>query len=107
MTTDTHDMLLIHRVVRREIGQLPGMLRRAAGEPVRAARLTTHIEEMLDFLHTHHSGEDEFLWPVLRPRVSLDAELIDRMEAQHGPVDQNEVDEIAAQDEVLETTEHG
>ena len=38
---------------------------------------------MLSYLHTHHSGEDELLWPVLRPRVTLEAELIDRMEAQH------------------------
>ena len=83
MTVDTHDMLLIHRVVRREIGQLPAQLRAAAGDPVRARRLAAHATEMLAFLHHHHTGEDEFLWPVLRPRVSLEAELIDRMEAQH------------------------
>jgi len=41
---------------------------------------------MLDFLHVHHTGEDELLWPVLRPRVSLDGDLIDRMEAQHGEI---------------------
>lgn len=83
MTVDTHDMLLIHRVVRREIGRLPDQLRRAAGDPARAQRLTEHANEMLDFLHTHHSGEDEYLWPVLRPRVELETELIDRMEEQH------------------------
>lgn len=83
MTVDTHGMLLIHRVVRREIGALPDQLRAAAGHPDRAARLTVHANEMLDFLHTHHTGEDEYLWPVLRPRASLEAELIDRMEEQH------------------------
>jgi hemerythrin-like domain-containing protein len=83
MTVDTHDMLLIHRVIRREIGQLPDQFRRAAGDPARARRVTEHATEMLDFLHTHHSGEDEYLWPVLRPRVTLEADLIDRMEEQH------------------------
>jgi hemerythrin-like domain-containing protein len=83
MPVDTHDMLLIHRVIRREIGQLPDQFRRAAGDPARARRVTEHATEMLDFLHTHHSGEDEYLWPVLRPRVTLEAELIDRMEEQH------------------------
>lgn len=83
MTTDTHDMLLIHRVIRREIGQLPDQLRRAAGDTVAARRIARHATEMLDFLHSHHTGEDEFLWPVLRPRVTLEADLIDRMEAQH------------------------
>jgi hemerythrin-like domain-containing protein len=82
---DTRDMLLIHRVIRREIGDLPGLIR-AARDRTRAARVAAHASEMLDFLHTHHTGEDELLWPVLRPRVSLDGDLIDRMEAQHGEI---------------------
>jgi hemerythrin-like domain-containing protein len=82
-TVDTRDMLLIHRVIRREIGHLPALIRAAAGDRARARRLTTHAEEMLDFLHTHHTGEDEMMWPLLRERVELEAELIDRMEQQH------------------------
>ncbi|MEO6880589.1 MAG: hemerythrin domain-containing protein [Mycobacteriaceae bacterium] len=80
---DTHDMLLIHRVIRREIGRLPGLFRHAGGSPARARVVAAHAREMLEFLHTHHSGEDQLLWPVLRPRVRLDDALIDRMEAQH------------------------
>jgi hemerythrin-like domain-containing protein len=76
-------MVLIHRVVRREFGALPKLIRSAAGDRERAKMIGAHVEEMLSFLHVHHSGEDELLWPVLRPRVELDAELIDRMEAQH------------------------
>lgn len=83
MTVDTKEMLLIHRVIRREIGALPGLVRGAAGDVPRARLLATHAEEMLDFLHHHHIGEDQLLWPVLRPRVALEADLIDRMEAQH------------------------
>ena len=83
---DTHDMILIHRVIRREIGQLPRLLRGAAGDPVRARLVGAHAAEMLDFLHIHHSGEDELLYPLLRERVTLDRELIDRMEAQHAEV---------------------
>jgi hemerythrin-like domain-containing protein len=86
-TIDTHDMLLIHRVIRREIGQLPGLIRAAAGDASRARIVGAHATEMLDFLHVHHSGEDELLYPLLRQRVSLDSELIDRMEAQHAEVD--------------------
>lgn len=83
---DTHVMLLIHRVIRREIGALPALFRAAAGDVPRAKLVAAHAREMLDFLHHHHSGEDELLWPVLRPRVSLDAELIDRMQAQHAQI---------------------
>lgn len=86
VTVDTHDMLLIHRVLRRELGQLPHLIRSASGDLGRAKRLAGHLGEMLDFLHHHHIGEDELLWPVLRPRVMLEGELIDRMESQHEQV---------------------
>lgn len=83
MTVDTHDMLLVHRMLRRELGQLPDLIRSASGDPARAKRLAGHTGEMLGLLHHHHTGEDELLWPVLRPRVTLEGELIDRMESQH------------------------
>lgn len=92
---DTHEMLLIHRVIRREIGQLPQLLRGAAGDPARARLVGAHATEMLDFLHIHHSGEDELLYPLLRERVALDRELIDRMEAQHAEVSEA-IDEVRA-----------
>ncbi len=41
---------------------------------------------MLHFLHTHHTGEDELLFPLLRERAALDPELMDRMDAQHAQV---------------------
>lgn len=87
-TLDTSDMLLIHRVIRREIGQLPALLRATRDDPARARLVGAHATEMLDFLHHHHAGEDELLYPLLRDRVSLDAELLDRMDAQHAEVDE-------------------
>jgi hemerythrin-like domain-containing protein len=92
---DTHDMILIHRVIRREIGQLPEILRGAAGDPARSRLIAAHATEMLDFLHVHHSGEDELLYPLLRERVTLDRDLIDRMEAQHAEV-AGAIDEVRA-----------
>lgn len=83
---DTHDMLLIHRVLRREIGALPGLLRAAAGNPARAKLVGAHTSEMLEFLHVHHSGEDKLIWPVLRSRVTIGDDLLERMEAQHEQV---------------------
>jgi hemerythrin-like domain-containing protein len=82
---DTRDMLLIHRVIRRETGRLPGLIR-GADDPERSAVIAAHAAEMLDFLEIHHTGEDELLWPLLRQRTSLDGDLIDRMEEQHSQV---------------------
>jgi iron-sulfur cluster repair protein YtfE (RIC family) len=86
-TVDTRGMLLIHRVIRREIGALPRLFRQCGGNPDRAARLSTHAVEMLEFLHTHHSGEDELLWPVLRAKVPLHGALVDRMESEHHQIE--------------------
>ena len=83
---NTHDMLLIHRLIRRELGLLPGMIRRAGGNPPRAQRVARHVSEMTDFLHDHHDGEDTFLWPVLRTSPDLDTPTIERMETQHAHV---------------------
>ena len=84
---DTHEMVLIHRVLRREFGQLPRLFRAAAGDRARSKVIGAHAREMLTFLHTHHTGEDELLFPLLRERAALDPELIDRMDAQHAQVD--------------------
>ncbi|WP_211265303.1 hemerythrin domain-containing protein [Actinacidiphila oryziradicis] len=84
---DTHEMVLIHRVIRREFGQLPRLLRTAAHDRARSKIVGAHAREMLNFLHTHHTGEDELLFPLLRERTALEPELMDRMDAQHAQVD--------------------
>jgi hemerythrin-like domain-containing protein len=84
---DTHEMVLIHRVIRREFGQLPRLFHSAANDRTRSKIIGAHAREMLYFLHTHHTGEDKLLFPLLRQRAALDAELMDRMEAQHAQVD--------------------
>ena len=89
-------MVLIHRVIRREFGQLPRLFRSAANDRARSKIIGAHAAEMVDFLHTHHSGEDELLFPLLRQRASLDPELMDRMDAQHAQVN-NAVAAISAQ----------
>jgi hypothetical protein len=78
-------MVLIHRVIRREFGQLPRLFRSAANDRARSEVIGAHAREMLRFLHTHHTGEDELLFPLLRERAALDPELMDRMDAQHVP----------------------
>ena len=83
---DTHEMVLMHRVLRREVGQLSRLFRSAANDPARSKIIGAHAREMLDFLHTHHTGEDLLLFPLLRERRALDPELMDRMDAQHAQV---------------------
>ena len=85
---DTHEMVLIHRVIRREFDRLPRLFRSAANDRARSKVIGAHAQEMLNFLHTHHTGEDELLFPLLRERAALDPELMDRMDTQHAQVNE-------------------
>ncbi len=81
---DTRDMVIVHRVFRRECRLMPDLIRAVpAGDVARAAILADHCASIMDALHHHHEGEDELLWPKLLDRDAADAPLIERMEAQH------------------------
>ena len=77
-------MVVIHRVFRREFGLLPALIRGVAADDLeRAKDVADHAAGLLRFVHIHHSGEDELLWPVLLGRVAVESDLITRMEHQH------------------------
>lgn len=81
---ETQQMKVIHQALTREFALFPGLVAAvAAGDTARAGLVADHLALILGMLHEHHEAEDELLWPVLRARVPLEAELIDRMEAQH------------------------
>ncbi len=85
--THVHDMVVVHRAFRREFTLLPRLVRAVGpGDTARAAVLAAHTRLVLEFLHLHHTGEDELLWPKLLDRCPPDAELVERMEAQHAAV---------------------
>ncbi len=84
---DTQDMIIVHRVFRREFRLAPQeVLSVAAGDVDRARTVVAHLVEMVTMLHHHHTGEDELLWPRLEQRAELSDDLLARMEAQHAQV---------------------
>ncbi len=87
--TDTHDMVVAHRVFRRELRLLPQLVRGVApGDTARAAVLADHGRLILRGLHLHHTSEDLLLWPKLLERCTPDTEVVHRMEDQHERVHQ-------------------
>jgi hemerythrin-like domain-containing protein len=81
---DTHEMVIVHRVFRREFRLLPIMVKHvSAGDRDRAAVVAGHAADMTSTLHHHHTGEDLLLWPKLLARAAPRAELIQRMQDQH------------------------
>ena len=87
---DTRDMVTVHRFLRREFRLAPGLVERVGeGDVQRAALVGRHLDFMSEFLHHHHTAEDDVLWPVLLERVPDDlAPLVELMEAQHERVDE-------------------
>jgi hemerythrin-like domain-containing protein len=81
---DTNEMRVIHRVFRRELAALPGLVRRVTdGDLDRADVVGGHAAFVLNALQIHHTGEDENLWPLLLERAEPSTELIQTMQAQH------------------------
>lgn len=84
--TDTSDMVAVHDALRRVLRTAPDVIGRIpAGDDDRVAVVASYFANALAFLHVHHEGEDELLWPKLLERVE-DPELVARIAAQHGDV---------------------
>ena len=84
---DTHDMVVIHRAFRRESRLLASLIAAVPdGDTGRARPLAAHLRWYRLGLHNHHLGEDELIWPLLRARADLQANVVLRMEAQHEQV---------------------
>ncbi|HEU0103748.1 MAG TPA: hemerythrin domain-containing protein [Mycobacteriales bacterium] len=86
-TVDTGEMVVVHKVFRREFRLMPALVQSVApGDTTRAARVGDHLLGLVGALHAHHTGEDELLWPLLQERAVLQRALVDRMERQHANV---------------------
>ncbi|MGE5288285.1 MAG: hemerythrin domain-containing protein [Micromonosporaceae bacterium] len=81
---DTRMMGIVHGALRRDLVRTraalttepypQGRQRRALGE---------HVVWMMEFLHAHHAGEDEGLWPPVREQNPAAGALLDSLEAEH------------------------
>ncbi|MEV6416045.1 hemerythrin domain-containing protein [Kribbella sp. NPDC051718] len=95
---DTHEMVIIHRVFRRELGLLPGLISQVTvGDTGRAALVGEHLTDIVSSLHHHHEGEDDLLWPPLLATATLEKDLIHRMESQHAALSTalDQIDKLA------------
>ncbi|HEX6873943.1 MAG TPA: hemerythrin domain-containing protein [Micromonosporaceae bacterium] len=82
-SVDTHEMVVVHRVFRRELRMLPDLILGVPhGDRARAAVVAEHLSDMTHALHHHHTAEDTLLWPVLLRRIG-DNPLVPRMQRQH------------------------
>ncbi|NBM18494.1 hemerythrin domain-containing protein [Streptomyces sp. GC420] len=86
---DVRDMLVVHESFREEYARMPGLvLGVAQGDTARAKVVADHVELIETFLHLHHKGEDELLWPKLAERAPAAlAGTLALMDEQHVALD--------------------
>jgi iron-sulfur cluster repair protein YtfE (RIC family) len=81
---DTRLMGIIHEALRRDLRRTRQVL---GSEPVperhQRAAIAAHLAWMMQFLHAHHTTEDQGLYPMVRDRDPAAAELLDRMHSEH------------------------
>ncbi|MFJ9721520.1 hemerythrin domain-containing protein [Streptomyces sp. NPDC101209] len=81
---DPQEMVILHRVFRREIPLLADLIEAAPdGDQRRTATLAGHLDLILGALGEHHDGEDDLLWPKLRERAVVGGDVVARMAEQH------------------------
>lgn len=87
MPADTRMMGIVHSALRRDLVRLRLVLGTpAAQEPRRRTALAEHVIWLMDFLHHHHSGEDEGLYPLVVRRNPAAAALCERMDVDHDTI---------------------
>lgn len=85
---DVNEMVVIHRVFRREFRAIPGLVRSTRdSDGDRARTVVAHLRLIMSGLHMHHTGEDVVLWPLLLERAVPSTDLVETMQAQHERVD--------------------
>jgi hemerythrin-like domain-containing protein len=86
---DIRDMLVVHQAFRDAYERAPGLVRTVApGDAARAKIVADHLQLIEQFLHLHHKGEDELLWPKLVERAPAElTPTLELLEAQHSEID--------------------
>lgn len=84
---DTRDMIAVHAVFRQSLAAAPRIVGGASrNDGQHAANVASYYANVLAFLHVHHEGEDELLWPKLLQRCPAEASRVQEIADQHGKV---------------------
>ena len=84
---DVTDMFAVHQALRDTLGGAPQLVGGVdASDTERVELITNLYDNVLDFLHVHHEGEEQLVFPLLRQRCPEQLELLDLMASQHADV---------------------
>jgi hemerythrin-like domain-containing protein len=81
--TDVSDMYAIHKALLGALDTAPVYVAGASPDAARVHVIGSFYENVIEFLHVHHSSEDEVLYPLLEERCSEDRSALERIDSQH------------------------
>ena len=86
--TETSDMFAVHQALLEALDAAPTLIAGTGDSPERVEVIGSYYENVLEFLHVHHAGEDELIYPVLEERCADDKAVLERIDAQHRLLDE-------------------
>lgn len=87
MTIDTRMNGIIHAALRRDLDRTAMVLDGTGEVPdARLRAIGAHVVWLMDLLHSHHTTEDERLFPMMRRNNPDLAGLLDEMETEHAAI---------------------
>lgn len=82
-STEVGDMFAVHQSITAALDAAPVLVGKVGADADRAEVIGSFYENVLEFLHGHHAGEDELLYPLLEERCPHEKEMLERIDAQH------------------------
>ena len=81
--TDVSDMYAVHKALIGALDAAPAYVAKADLDSERVEVIASFYENVIEFLHVHHTGEDELIYPVLEQRCAESRSDLERIDDQH------------------------
>ena len=81
--TDVSDMYAVHKALTGALDAAPAYVAKAGLDSERVEVIGSFYENVIEFLHVHHTGEDELIYPVLEERCAESRSELERIDDQH------------------------
>src|SRR4029453_3438923 len=81
--TDVSDMYAVHRALTGALDAAPAYVAKAGLDSQCVEVIGSFYENVIEFLHVPHSGEDEIIYPVVEERCPESRPELERINDQH------------------------
>jgi hemerythrin-like domain-containing protein len=81
--TDVSDMFAAHKALTGALDAAPAYVAKAGLDAERVEVIGSFYANVIEFLHAHHTGEDELIYPLLEQRCAGSRSELERIDEQH------------------------